>query len=75
MGHVIPFMILLVTMLLQERCQGASIRKQVRNEVRKSTKDLEDRLMKSITDSCHKQSCASGTNPYVFLYFILPVNI
>ena len=71
MGHVIPFMILLATVLLQECCHGASIRKQVRNEVRKSTKDLEDRLMKSITDSCHKQSCASGINPYFHILYNL----
>ena len=57
---VIPFIILLVTILLQESCHGVSTRKQVRNEVQKSIKKLEKRLMGSIADSCHKQSCASG---------------
>ena len=63
---VMPFIIILVTVLLQESCHGASVRKQVRNEVRKSVRNLEDRLMESITDSCHKQSCASGTYPFPY---------
>ena len=61
MQKVIIFMTtLLITALLQDSCYGISVRKQVAREVQKKVKNLENRLMTSISDACHKQICTSG---------------
>lgn len=58
-------MILLIT-VLQDFCHGISVKRQVAKEVRKSITDLEDRLMQSIKDTCHKQACTSGRSRALF---------
>ena len=54
-------MIILIIVLLQDLCYGASLKKQVTREVQKQVRTLENRLMASISaDTCHKQICTSG---------------
>ena len=61
MEKLIIFMTtLLITVLLQDSCYGVSVRKQVAKEVQKRVKNLENRLMISVSDACRKQICTSG---------------
>jgi len=53
-------LIILLIAVLQNSCHGISVQRRVANEVRKSINDLEDRLIQSIKDTCHKQACSSG---------------
>ena len=61
---IIFMMTLLITVLLQDCCYGISVRKQVAKEVQKRVKNLENRLMTSVSDACHKQICTSGMHGY-----------
>ena len=66
MENVILFtMTFLIIVLLQDPCNGASLKKQVAREVQKKVRTLENRLMTSISDTCHKQICTSGNHLYV----------
>lgn len=51
--------ILLITEL-QHFSDGVSVRRQVARQVQKKIKGVEERLMTSIADACHKQVCTSG---------------
>ena len=57
---IIVMMTLLVTLLLQDSCYGISVRRQVVKEVQKRVNNLENRLMTSISNACHKEICTSG---------------
>lgn len=53
-------MVVLAIVLLKDCCYGMSVKKQVAKQVERRAKDLEEKLMKSINDTCYKQSCSSG---------------
>ena len=57
---IIVMMTVLITLLVQDSCYGISVRRQVAKEVQKKVNNLENRLMTSINNACHKQICTSG---------------
>ena len=60
MEKILFTMTILIIVLLQDLCNGVSLKKQVSREVQKQVRTLENRLMASISDTCHKQICISG---------------